>query len=181
MAKCKLDIDEPNISINGNASQSDLREGLETLRDKVAKDHNISMWFSHPLPRFPEYSNKVWEWDFKPTGDRSYTRPGWRLLAYVPNPEGPEPILARPFVCWDKSKAPTGNQAKFIAKALKKFLSERVQITVEEDVFTRTVDRQGKHISTCQLCWEHVESLDGDELEILEVTHKDECRRHPPD
>jgi hypothetical protein len=181
LAKCNLDIDEPKLTIFGNASESDLRDGLIALRDKVAKDHNISMWFSHPMPGFPEYVNKVWEWDFKPTGDRSFTRPGWRLMAYVPDPSGPEPILARPFVCWDKSQAPKGNQQKFIAKALKKFLSETVKIEAEEDIFRYTMDGKGNNIALCQLCWDRVESGDLEELEILKAVHKQDCPGHPPD
>src|SRR6266852_5807266 len=27
------------------------------LRDKVAKDHRLSMWFNHPMPGFPDYEN----------------------------------------------------------------------------------------------------------------------------
>src|SRR5208283_1119731 len=129
---------------------------------------------------FPEYHNKVWEWDFKPTGDRSHTRPGWRLLAFVPQPNGPEPILARPFVCWDKGQAPKKNQQKFIADVLKKFLSERVQIRAEEETFIDRVDGQGRNISVCQVCWDRVESFTFEELEILKAAHKQECAGHPP-
>jgi hypothetical protein len=165
----------------GNASENNLQEGLVVLRDKVAKDHNISMWFSHPMTGFPEYYNKVWEWDFKPTGERSSTRPGWRLLAYVAEPDGPEPIIAIPFICWDKSEAPKKNQQKFIAKALKKFLSKTVEIVVEEDVFVHRVVGEGMNIAVCQLCWDRVESMDMDELDILKAAHKESCPGHPPD
>jgi hypothetical protein len=140
----------------------------------------LSMWFNHPMPGFPDFEGKVWEWDFKPTGERSYTRPGWRILAYVPHPNGPEPILARPFICWDKSQAPKTNPQKFISDALKKFLFKTVKIAPEEDVFRRTVDSQGKNIAVCQLCWGHVESLELEELDILMDVHKQECARRPP-
>jgi hypothetical protein len=139
------------------------------------------MWFPHPMTGFPQYKDMVWEWDFKPTGERSSTRPGWRLLAYVPHPNGPEPILARPFVCWDKSQAPKKNQQAFIVKALKKFLFETVQIVAEEEVFRHTVNGQGLNIAICQLCWDHVEAANLDELDILKATHKQECPGHPPD
>lgn len=180
MSKCTLDIDEPKLVPLGNASESNRREGLIALRDKVAKDHNQSMWFRHPMTGFPEYHDKVWEWDFKPTGDRSHTRPGWRLLAYIPDPKGPEPILARPFICWDKSEAPKKNPQVFIAKALKKFLSERITVHVEEDTFTYRVDG-GTHIAICQLCWDNEQSTDLEELEVLKGIHKQNCPRHPPD
>jgi hypothetical protein len=138
------------------------------------------MWFPHPMTGFPEYHNKVWEWDFKPTGEHSHTRPGWRLLAYIPDPKGPEPILARPFICWDKSQAPKKNQQVFIANALKKFLSKTVKVVAEEEVFHHQVDREGKNIALCQLCWEHVESFDMEELDILKAAHKQDCLGHPP-
>ena len=180
MSKCTLDIDEPDLVIIGKASESNLREGLAALRDKVAGNHKLSMWFPHPMPGYPEYTNKVWEWDFKPTGERSSTRPGWRLLAYIPNPNGPEPILARPFVCWDKSEAPKKNQEKFVASALKKFLSAKIKVEAEEDPFRYTVDGEGKNIAVCQICWERVEAADLEELELLKEAHKQECVGHSP-
>jgi hypothetical protein len=180
LSKCTLDIDEPKLVINGNVTEGDLRKGLVALRDKVAQNHKASMWFRHPMPGYPEYKDKVWEWDFKPASDRSFTRPGWRLLAYVPNPNGPEPILARPFICWDKTQAPQGNQETFISNALKKFLSENIKVEVEEDIFRYSVDGQGKNIALCQRCWDRVESADLDELELLKDAHKQECAGHPP-
>jgi hypothetical protein len=180
LAKCKLDIDEPKLHIIGNAEDADFQNGLKSLRDKLANDHTLSNWFPHPMPGFPAYKDKVWKWDFKPTGERSSTRPGWRLLAYVPNPKGAEPILARPFLCWDKSKAPKGNQEKFLAEALKKFLSATVKIAPEEETFRHQVDGQGKTIALCQLCWDRVESADVEELELLKATHKQDCAGHPP-
>lgn len=180
MAKCKLDVDEPKLLIIGNAGDADFNDGLVSLRDKVARDHTLSHWFSHPMPGFPAYKDKVWKWDFKPSGDRSSTRPGWRLLAYVPNPTGPEPILARPFACWDKSEAPKGNQAKFVVDVLKRFLAETVRIEAVENIFRDQVDGQGRIIAVCQLCWDRVESADVEELEILKDTHKADCPGHPP-
>ncbi len=181
MSKCTLHIDEPKLVRHGNASESDLRNGLIALRDKLAKDHDQSMWFNHPMTGFPEFHNKVWEWDFKPTGDRSYGRPGWRLLAYVPNPQGPEPILARPFICWDKSQAPRKNQQVFIANALKKFLTATIAICAEEDTFRYHVDGRGVNVAVCQLCWDNEQSADLEELEVLKATHKQNCPGHPPD
>jgi len=132
------------------------------------------------MPGFRDYYDKVWEWDFKPGSDKSSTRPGWRILAYVPNPHGPEPVLARPFVCWDKTQAPKKNQEKFISTALKKFLSENIQIEIEEEIFVFRADGE-RHIATCQLCWEVLIADDRDELDLMTDTHKPECPRHPPD
>jgi hypothetical protein len=180
LSKCNLDTHEPNLTVMGTVSEANLQGGLTQLKEKIAKEHKISGWFPHPMPGFPEYQGKVWEWDFKPTGERSSTRGGWRLLAFVPEPKGPEPILARPFICWDKGEAPKGNQEFFISKALKKFLSQHIVITSEEEVFRHTVDGQGKNIALCQLCWERLESSDLQELEILKDTHRPECVGHPP-
>jgi hypothetical protein len=84
-------------------------------------------------------------------------------------------------ICWDKAQAPKGNQATFIAKALKKFLSETVEVAAEEETFHHTVDGQGKNIALCQLCWDRVESADLEELDVLKATHKQNCLGHPPE
>ena len=181
MSKCNLDIDEPKLTVVSAVSASSLRGGLEQLRDRVAKDRRMSGWFPHPMPGFPDYQNKVWEWDFRPTGQRSSTRGGWRLLAYIPDPAGPEPILARPFICWDKEDAPSGNQEHFIAKALKKFLSQNVRIEAEEETFQVRVDSDGRHHGSCLLCWEHLQSDNRDELDIFMSAHKSDCLGHPVD
>jgi hypothetical protein len=181
LSKCNLDIDEPRLTVIGGVSSDSLRGGLEQLRDRLARDHHMCGFFSHPMPGFPDYYNKVWEWDFRPTGERSFTRGGWRLLAYVPDPRGPEPILARPFICWDKGDAPSGNQEHFISGALKKFLSQHIRVEAEEETFQVRVDRDGTHYGTCQLCWDHVASADRDELDTLMSAHKSDCPGHPPD
>jgi hypothetical protein len=45
------------------------------------------------------------KWDFEPSGNKSYTRKGWRLYAYVPDPNASEPILAQAFLAYDKNAA----------------------------------------------------------------------------
>ncbi len=181
MSRCNLNIDEPKLAVVSAVSAPNLRGGLEQLRDKVAKNHRMSGWFPHQMPGFPDYQNKVWEWDFRPTGERSSTRGGWRLLAYVPDARGPEPILARPFICWDKGDAPSGNQESFIANALKKFLSENVRVEAEEETFQVKVDGNATHHGMCLLCWEHIASDDREELDILIAVHKADCPGHPPE
>lgn len=163
----------------GSFPEASIREGLRKLRDKVAEDHTLSNWFPYQFRGYADYANQVWEWDFKPTGDRSATRPGWRVFAFVPHPEGPEPILARPFLCWDKSKAPKGNEIPVIVNALKKFLSQRVQVKVEEETFRQTIDGD-LHIASCLLCYETLKANSADELDILKDTHTPECPKKPP-
>jgi hypothetical protein len=177
--KCKLDADEPKLSIMGSFPKASIREGLRKLRDKVANDHTLSTWYKYQFRGYGNYANQVWEWDFKPPGDRSSTRPGWRVFAFVPHPEGPEPILARPFLCWDKSKAPKGNEIPVIIEALKKFLSEHVTIELEEEVFKKVVDGDC-HVACCQLCFETLKAANAEDLEVLMDTHKPDCPRKPP-
>jgi hypothetical protein len=130
------------------------------------------------MKRLPQFQNKIWKWDFAPSGESSSTRKGWRLFAYVPDPQAPEPIPARAFVCYDKDQEPKGNPAKFLADLLKKFLAETVNLKVEEDRFKRQVDSDGTTISLCLGCWDTVAmSADISEIELAESTH--ECS--PPD
>ena len=53
MSKCRLDIDEPRLMVLGNAPENNLREGLIALRDKIAENHKMSMWFNHPIDLVP--------------------------------------------------------------------------------------------------------------------------------
>jgi hypothetical protein len=97
---------------------------------------------------------------------------GWRLLAYVPNPNGPEPILARAFVCYDKSEESKGDPAKALAKALKKFLSDTRPVELTEDRFRRQVHPDGRTISACFACYEIIFSANDEEADIAEGVHE---------
>jgi hypothetical protein len=175
LAKCTLDSSDPKFTILGNASDADLQNGLSELRATLAKDHKLSHFVCQPMKKFPAYQNKIWKWDFAPSGDRSSTRKGWRLFAYVPNPQAREPILARAFVCWDKSEEPKGNPAKFLAGVLKKFLAETIEIQKTEDRFRRQTHPDGRIISLCHECCEVVFSIDDSEADLAEDTH--ECHQ----
>jgi hypothetical protein len=172
LAKCALDLTDPNFIIVGDASDGDLRAGLEELQLKLAQDHKLSSFFNHPLPGFPEFQNKVWKWDFSPAGDSSSTRKGWRLLAYVPDPKSAEPIPARAFLCYDKDQQPKGNPAKFVAKQLKAFLSQVVRIEATADRFRRQNISGHKVISTCYECFEQIISDDDETADIAESAHE---------
>lgn len=172
MARCNLDFS--NIQIHGNASDADLKAGLEELRIKVVKDHGLSHFFRQPMSRFPQYQNKVWKWDFAPSGDRSKTRKGWRLFAYVEEPDGPEPILARAFLCYDKSQEIKGNPAKELAEVLKEFLKGTIYVKATPDRFRRQTVTQGI-MSLCLECYENVISIDEDLADIAESAH--ECTK----
>jgi hypothetical protein len=126
------------------------------------------------MKHFPEYHNKIWEWDFAPSGDRSRTRKGWRLFAYVSDSRSPEPIHAVAFVCFDKSEAPKNQEyAKFIAGILKAFLAETVEIKIEEDRFRRVVNSDGETVSLCYECCETVLiSADPADVDLAESTHE---------
>ena len=132
------------------------------------------------MKRFPQYTNKVWRWDFAPAGDHASTRLGWRLFAYVPDYNGPEPIIARAFICWDKKEEPKNNYIPFLAKILKDFLAERIEITTEENIFIDRMDGEGVTHSLCERCYYRMESSDQAELEIFKATHKQDCPGHPP-
>jgi hypothetical protein len=177
LAKCKLNTSDPKFVILGDASDADLQSGLEELQRKLATEHTLSHFVNHPMPGFPDFQNKVWKWDFAPGGDTSSTRKGWRLLAFVPEPNGPEPILARAFLCHDKDEGPKKNHAKFIAKALKKYLAEidkRIEATPER--FRRQDLPDGTIISLCYECGEALFSPDHAEADLLESTHECESK-----
>ena len=170
MARCELDLQHPKFR---HSPDKDLELGLNKLRETVAKDHKLSGWVNHPMPKFPIYQNKIWKWDFAPEGDRSGTRKGWRLYAYVPDPKAQEPVPATAFLCYDKSDAPSGDHTKFVATAIKKFLAETIEVKVVERPFRRQVNGEGEIISLCENCCELVLiSADEADIELAENTHQ---------
>jgi len=153
VAKCKLDINDPKFrAIGCSLSDADLQSGLAELQAKVLKDHRLSNWVNHPINRFPLYQNRIWKWDFAPVGDRSSTRPGWRLMAYVPDPAAPEPIPARAFLCYDKTQDFKGERAKQLAKMLQEFLAKSIIVQATPDRFRRQHLSDGKVVSLCLEC-----------------------------
>ena len=173
MAKCALDLTDEKFVIIGDASDSDLQAGLKELQFKLAhQDHKLSGFVNHPMPKFPQYQNKIWKWDFAPAGASSSTRKGWRLLAYVPNPDSPEPIPARAFLCYDKDQQPKGNPAQYLAEKLKAFLSQVVvKPLATADRFRRQPLSDGKFISTCFECYYQVISDTNEDAEVAESAH----------
>ena len=123
------------------------------------------------MKHFPDYQGRVWKWDFAPSGDKSSTRKGWRLYAYVPDPKAPEPIPARAFLCYDKSDAPKGDYAKYLAGILKKFLSTIVVVAATEDRFRRQPLTDGTIVCTCYTCFEQVIVATEEEAATLDSTH----------
>lgn len=180
MARCKLDLNDPKFTVLGNASDDDLKSGLNELRDKVAKEHKQSGFYPQPMPKYPLYQNKIWVWDFAPEGDKSSTRKGWRLFAFVKDNRASEPIPATAFLCFDKQYVPKDGYYKYLANALKKFLTATVVIRVEEDQFHDRIDSQGRTFSTCDRCWTPVMSENADEVELNKTVHKQNCVGHPP-
>jgi hypothetical protein len=173
LAQCKLDLTHPKFRVIGNASDADLQAGLSELQTKVAKDHKITGWFSQPMPKYPAYQNKIWQWDCAPEGDRSGTRKGWRLYAYIPNPNAAEPIPATAFVCWDKKNAPKGDYVKHLAGILKKFLAETIiQPEATPDRFRHQTHPDGRIISLCYGCSELILSATFEDAEIAESAHQ---------
>lgn len=125
------------------------------------------------MPKFPTYQNKIWKWDFAPEGDRSSTRKGWRLYAYVPDPKAPEPVPATAFLYYDKADTPSGDHTKFVAKAIKKFLEQTIEVQAVDNPFRRQVNGKGEIISLCEQCCDLVMvSADEAEVEIAEGTHQ---------
>lgn len=170
MARCDLDLQHPKFR---RADDSALEQGLNKLREAVAKDHKLSGWFNHPMPKYPLYQNKIWKWDFAPEGDRSSTRKGWRLYAYVADPKSPEPIPAVAFMGYDKADAPSTDHTKFVAKAIKKFLEATIEVKVVANPFRRQINQDGEVISLCENCCELVLiSADETDIEIAEGAHQ---------
>ncbi len=124
------------------------------------------------MPGYPQYEKKVWKWDFEPAGNKSYTRKGWRLYAYVPDPDAPEPILALAFLAYDKSDQPKGNPAKHLADALKGFLYATVDIKATPDKFRRMGGPNDQVVSLCYECFETIISENDSEADIAESTHE---------
>ena len=175
MAKCKLDLTHPNFRVAGNASDKDLQSGLDALSKLIAQDHLLSGFTPMRMRHCPEHQNRVWRWDFRPAGETSSTRGGWRLYAYRFDLNEREPVTATAFLCYDKDEAPTGDYVKFLVKELKRFLAELGPIESVEDKFRRQPLSDGTTMSLCYGCGERVaQSEDIGEIELAESTH--ECQ-----
>lgn len=172
MATCNLDIDHPNFR---HPQTPSLLEGLKTLRNLLAQDYKLSGWVNHPMPRFPEFQNKVWKWDFRPIGERASTRKGWRLYAWVPEPKAPEPILAIAFLCYDKDETPTGDHPSYLAAELKRILGGMRGPEAEEPLFREHINEVGQTVCVCNQCYALVIISDDTEgIEKAKTAHP--CR-----
>ena len=180
MAKCKLDLTHPNFRIAGNASDKDLQSGFDALKKLIEQDHTLSGFTKMHMKRRPEYQNRVWRWDFRPAGETSATRKGWRLYAYRFDLEEQEPVTATAFLCYDKDEAPTGDYVKFLVKELKRFLAETETVVIQESRFRRQALADGNTMSLCYGCGESVGvSADEGELDLAESTHECENTLNP--
>ena len=153
MARCKLDLQHPKFrTLLGR--DPDVEAGLLELQAKVALDHRASGFFSQPMPRFPDYQNRIWKWDFAPASIHTSTRKGWRLFAYVPDPRAIEPIPATAFYFYPRSQAPQGNPPKHLARMLRSFLRENTADgAVSADRYRRQEIGDGVSISICLVCF----------------------------
>ena len=179
MARCRLDVKHPKFlkSIGGEPGSA-LQLGLDELVKKLLRDHKLSNWFNHPMA--PHSTQVIWKWDFAPEGAHSSTRKSWRLYAHVSDPQAPEPIPATAFLLHPRGETPKGNPAKWVADALKQFLSSTVEIDSEEDKFKRSTDADGKIRSICYVCFDSVAvSYALADIEVAESTH--ECPDPVPD
>jgi hypothetical protein len=175
LSKCKLDLSHPKFRVAGNASEKDLQSGLDTLSKLIAQNHLLSGFTPMRMKRYPEHQNRVWRWDFRPAGETSSTRGGWRLYAYRFDLDEAEPVTATAFLCYDKDEAPTGDYVKFLVRELKRFLAETAHVEAVEDKFRRQPLPDGTTISLCYGCGETAgRSADIADLEIAESTH--ECQ-----
>lgn len=155
-------------------NDAELKRGLQELRQKLAGDHRLSGFFNQPMKGYPSYQNRIWKWDFAPEGDTSSTRKGWRLFAYVENPNSAEPIVATPFLVYAKP-GPKGNPPTHISAALKKFLTMQIQDEEQEERYRHQTDSDGKTRSICLACWCTVIVSDSaDEVIAAEGSHA--CR-----
>lgn len=130
------------------------------------------------MPGYPQYEKKIWKWDFEPSGNKSYTRKGWRIYAYVADPDGPEPVVAQAFLAYDKNDDPGGNPAEFLAKALKSFFSATIAVQAAPDKFRRMAAENGQIASMCNDCGETYISPDQVEADIAEAGHAELCTLH---
>ena len=111
---------------------------------------------------------------FRPGGDTSSTRKGWRLYAFVSEPAGPEPILASAFLAYDKDQAPKKNHEKFVAEKLVKFLQKVREIEATPDRFRRQDLHDGRVVSMCYECGATLFSTDHNDADFTESGH--ECQ-----
>lgn len=171
MARCNLDLAHPKFlhSIGGDA---ELQAGLDELKQKISKDHRLCSWFNQPMPNIAEFQNKIWKWDCAPEEVHSSTRKKWRLLAYVPDPNAPEPIPAIAFAAYSKADT-SALKPKEIAKALRNFLAQTIKPIVEEEKFRHVHEADGRIRSLCFTCFETViVSITIEEIDAAEQQHQ---------
>jgi hypothetical protein len=171
LAKCQLEIDHPNFRF---ANAQPVVAGLKKLCHLVARDHKLSGWVPHPMPGWKQFQNRIWKWDFRPDGERSSTRKGWRVYAWVPDASAPEPIPAFAFLCYDKDETPRGDHTKFLAGELKKFLADLRSPEIDEPRFRHQVNGAGDTVSICTDCYGLV-IISQDEIAIAEAENSHQC------
>jgi len=166
--------------VAGDASDEALKSGLDALSKLLAQNHTLSGFFNQPMRRHPEHQNRVWRWDFRPEGETSGTRKGWRLYAYRFNLDETDPLTATAFLCYDKDEAPKGDYVTFTLKELKRFLAETETVEIQESRFRRQDLPDGTTISLCYGCGETVgKSPDEGDLDIAESTHECSSQLNP--
>jgi hypothetical protein len=176
VARCALNVSHPKfvrLLAKSISTDPDLNTGLTSLQDNLAKDHRLCHWVNHPMPGYPQYKNRIWKWDFNPDqSSHSGTRKGWRLYAYVTDPEA-DPVSALAFFCYAKSNEPGGNPATWITAALKKFLAEDSDSRTEAERFRHQIQPDQQTRSLCLSCGESVcVSLIATEIEEAERIHQ---------
>jgi hypothetical protein len=125
------------------------------------------------MQRHPEHQQRIVKWDFRPEGETSSTRGGWRIYAYRFDLNEPDPFTATAFLCYDKNQAPKKDYVTFLVNELKRFLKQTVVVELLEVRFRHQTLPDGRTLSLCIGCGEKAgESDDPDEIDLLEDTHE---------
>lgn len=88
MAQCTLDLSHPSFELASATFKADpaFEGGLKELKRKVEAEHTSCNRVVQPMPGYPDCQNKIWKYDWAPTGDRSAGRKSWRMVVVVPEP-----------------------------------------------------------------------------------------------
>jgi hypothetical protein len=175
LAKSTLDLDHPYFQKAIRKLQSDpqFTEGLVEAQRLIEANHEACHRVVQPMgKKYPECHDRIWKYDWAPSGSRSATRKSWRMVVIVPDPFSPPYYLigATVYAKSSVSELALNQLAAIFAAVTGPTVPQDQQ---EEPKFKRVPNGDGMIRSLCIACGESLSvSAFSDELEQGEEQHQ---------